>query len=54
MKYFIDKNNNIFAYDDEQVLQGYGKDLEEILSSIKEDGTIYAGYKNIGTWHELR
>lgn len=30
MNYFKNKNNEIFAYDDEQVEQGFGKDLTSI------------------------
>jgi len=30
MNYLKDKNNKVFAYDDEQVKQGYGKDLISI------------------------
>ena len=30
MKYFKDNQNNIFAYDDEQIKQGYGKKLTPI------------------------
>ena len=30
MNYFKDQNNQIFAYDDEQVYQGYGENLESI------------------------
>lgn len=30
MLYFKDKNNEVFAYDDEQVEQGFGKDLTAI------------------------
>lgn len=33
MNYFKNNNNKVFAYDDEQVKQGYGKDL----TSITED-----------------
>ena len=30
MKHFKDKNNNIYGYDDEQVAQGFGADLEAV------------------------
>ncbi len=30
MNYFKDENNKVFAYDDEQLKQGYGKDLTGI------------------------
>ena len=30
MNHFKDKNNNIFGYDDLQVAQGYGADLEAV------------------------
>lgn len=61
MNYFKNKDNEIFAYDDEQVAQGYGKDLEFLLSPIKEDGTIYLGHKALneletkedGSYYEL-
>jgi|GEM_PF-6725136 len=33
MQYFKNKNNEIFAYDDEQVKQGYGKDLIAITEA---------------------
>ena len=35
MNYFKDNNNKIFAYDDEQVKQGYGKDLTPITEKEK-------------------
>ena len=46
MHYFKNNNNEIFAYDDEQVKQGYGKDLEEILNPIL-NGKVLVGHKNI-------
>ena len=36
MKYFKNENNQIFAYDDEQVAQGYGKDLTPITEVEKD------------------
>ena len=30
MKHFKNKNNEIYAYDDEQIKQGYGKNLEPV------------------------
>jgi len=33
MNFFKDKNNKIFAYDDGQVAQGYGKDLTSITEA---------------------
>lgn len=36
MNYFKDNNNNIFAYDEEQVKQGFGSDLIEISESEKD------------------
>lgn len=36
MNYFKNTNNQIFAYDDEQVAQGYGKDLTQITEGEKE------------------
>ena len=30
MNYFKDRNNKVFGYDDEQVAQGFGKDLISI------------------------
>ena len=33
MKYFKNKNNEIFAYDEEQIEQGYGKDLTPITEA---------------------
>ena len=49
MNYFKNTNNQIFAYDDSQVAKGYGTGLEEILTPVKEDGTVYAGHKNLST-----
>lgn len=37
MKYFKNKNNEVFAYDDEQVEQGYGKDLTPITEEEKDE-----------------
>lgn len=36
MNYFRDENNKVFAYDDEQVAQGYGKDLTPIAEAEKD------------------
>jgi len=36
MNYFKNTNNQIFAYDDEQVAQGYGKDLIPITKEEKD------------------
>ena len=36
MNYFKNTNNEIFAYDDEQVKQGYGKDLTPITKEEKD------------------
>lgn len=36
MNYFKNTNNDIFAYDDEQVKQGYSKDLTAITEAEKE------------------
>jgi hypothetical protein len=46
MNYFKNNNNEIFAYDDEQVSQGYGEDLTELESPIW-NGSILAAHKNI-------
>lgn len=48
MQYFKDENNKVFGYTDTQVKRGYGADLTEISSPVKEDGTIYPNHKNIG------
>ena len=37
MKHYINKNKEIFAYDDEQILQGYGKDLIPITEQEKDE-----------------
>ena len=37
MNYFKNTNNEIFAYDDEQVKQGYGKDLTPITEEEKDE-----------------
>jgi len=37
MKYFKSNNNQIFAYDDEQVRQGYGKGLTLITEAEKDE-----------------
>lgn len=37
MKYFKNTNNEIFAYDDEQIKQGYGKDLTPITEGEKNN-----------------
>lgn len=37
MKYFKNTNNEIFAYDDEQIKQGYGKDLTPITEKEKDE-----------------
>ena len=37
MKYFKNKNNEIFAYDEEQVKQGYGKALTPITENEKDE-----------------
>lgn len=36
MNYFKNTNNEIFAYDNEQVAQGYGKDLTTITEAEKD------------------
>ena len=36
MNYFKNKNNEVFAYDDEQVKQGFGKDLISITEAEKD------------------
>ena len=36
MNYFKNTNNKIYAYDDEQVAQGYGSDLASITVAEKE------------------
>lgn len=46
MNYYKNNNNKLFAYDDEQILQGYGADLTELESPIW-NGSILAGHKNI-------
>ena len=46
MNYFKNNNNEIYAYDNEQVQQGYGKDMEELLSPIF-NGKVLIGHKNI-------
>lgn len=37
--FFKDKNNNVFEYDDEQVSQGYGKDLTPITEDEMKELT---------------
>ena len=37
MNYFKNKNNEIFAYDDEQIEQGYGSDLTQITEAEKDE-----------------
>jgi len=37
MKYFKNTNNEIFAYDDEQISQGYGADLTPITETEKAE-----------------
>lgn len=37
MNYFKSTNNQIFAYDDEQVKQGYGNDLITITEQEKDE-----------------
>lgn len=44
MKYFKNKKNQVFAYDDEQIEKGYGKDLvpiteEEMLAITNPEKT---------------
>ena len=46
MNYFTNNNNEIFAYDNEQISQGYGQDLTELESPIW-NGSILIGHKNI-------
>lgn len=54
MNYYKDENNKVFAYDDEQIKQGYGKDLiaitedemkeltyVELIVNPKAEGEIY-------------
>lgn len=36
MNYFKNTNNEIFAYDDEQIKKGYGKDLTPITEDEKD------------------
>lgn len=36
MKYFKNENNQIFAYDDEQIKKGYGKNLTPITEAEKD------------------
>jgi len=55
MNYFKDENNEVFAYDDEQVEQGFGKDLTSITEeemktltyvepviNLKFEGEVYS------------
>lgn len=37
MNYFKDENDNIFAYDDEQVSAGYGSDFTAITEDEKDE-----------------
>lgn len=37
MQYFKNTNNEIFAYDDEQIAQGYGADLIPITEAEKDE-----------------
>lgn len=41
MNYFKNKKNEVFAYDDEQVNQGYGKDLTAITEEEMQELTKY-------------
>ena len=55
MNYFKDNNNKVFAYDDEQVAQGYGKDLISLPIGEYYDGvsTTARPYKLDDTWVEI-
>jgi len=46
MNYFKNKNNEIFAYDDEQVVQGFGKGLTSLPSGEYTEGTNIYPYDN--------
>ena len=48
MNYFKDTKNNIFAYDDEQVRQGYSKDLTPI------NATQVQSFKLFGVWDKTQ
>jgi len=48
MNYFKDTKNNIFAYDDEQVRQGYSKDLTLI------NATQLQSFKLFGVWDKTQ
>ncbi len=45
MNYFKNEDNEIFAYSNEQVEQGYGNDLIEIENPIKNNGKLYPNHK---------
>ena len=55
MNYFKDNNNKVYAYDDEQVAQGYGKDLISLPLGEFYDGvsTTARPYKLDDTWVEI-
>lgn len=42
MKYFKDKNNEVFAYDDEQIKMGLADDKTEITEAEKDELTYVA------------
>ena len=48
MNYFKDENNNIFAYDDEQIKQGYGKDLIKLTDKQLK---AYKDKPEFGEWN---
>lgn len=45
MNYFKNNNNEVFAYDGEQIAQGYGKDLTQLESGEFFDGSYIKPYK---------
>lgn len=48
MNYFKNENNEIFAYDDEQVKQGYGKDLIKLTDKQLK---AYENKPEFGVWN---
>jgi len=45
MKYFKNENNEVYAYDNKQVQQGYGKDLTSLEAGEFTDGVSIYPYK---------
>lgn len=53
MNYFKNSNNTVFAYDDEQVKQGYGKDLTPLISGEYYNGQEIKPYRLNNTDEEV-